>query len=570
MRTLSLSLLACFALAACPAPTRFAPAAEEPPQEPAAKSAPPAEPLPDGDANSHLVVAEIARQRGDRRAAAEAYSAAARMSADPELASQATRVAFEGGQVSAAARSARRWIELQPDSADAHRYLAVAALRLHRIDESAREFEHLLSATYPTPAEGFNDLIGVLADEDDAYGTFLVVSRLADKHRKVAEAQHALSVAALRAYNYELAVESARRAVSLKRDYLDAERLLARALVVHGKNDEGLRIARARAKTANDAPTRLEVVMLLIASGKESEARAELERLREIPETKVEALRVLGTLELGAGRYEEASNHFKELATTGRYVALAFYSLGSIHERRREELRAVGYYARVASGPYAVDAQLRAAKLLALSDQREQANQLLDDFVVENPEVEAELVVGRARLLSDEGDAETALALIDAARERHPDAPELQYARALTLERLERPDEAIGELRELLSRRPDDPVALNALGYTMAEHQRNVEQARDMIRRSLDMTPDNPAVQDSLGWVLFRGGDGKGALKWLERAYASEPDAEIAAHVGEVYWAQGNRAKAREIWQKALEDDPTHRYLLETLRRHPE
>ena len=530
----------------------------------------PAEPLPEGDANSHLVIAEIALQRGDYRSAADEYAAAARLSPDASLAGQATRVAFESDQPSAAARSARRWIELEPGNADAHRYLAVAALRLHRIDESTQQFAHLLRTTYPNPAAGFVDLTGVLVEEDDAYGTFLVMSKLAAQQPKLPEAQYALSVVALRAYNYALATSSARRALRLKPDYLDAERLLARALVVSGRNDEGLKIARARARSTGDAMSRLEVVMLLIASGDEEAALGELEQLREVPETKVEALRVLATLELGSGRFEEATQHFQELVTTGRYVSLALYSLGSIHERRRDESRAIRYYARVASGPYAIDAQLRAAKLLALSDQREQANQLLDDYVVENPEAEADMAIGRARLLSEEGDAATALALIDAARDRHPDAPGLSYARAITLERLERPDEAIRELEELLARRPDDPVALNALGYTMAEHQRDVKQAHAMIRKSLQMTPDNPAVQDSLGWALFRSGDERGALKWLERAYATEKDAEIAAHVGEVYWALGDRAKAREIWNAALADEPTHRYLLETLRRHPE
>ncbi len=536
----------------------------------AAPPDPGAGPAPTGDANSHLVVAEIALQRGDYQAAAGEYAAAARLSDDPKLAAQATQVSFEAGQPSPAVVSARRWLELEPSAADARRYLAVSALRLYRIDEAQKQFDYLLRETYETPEEGFTDLTGVLVEEDDSYGSFLITQQLAAKHPKVPEGQYALSVAALRAYNYDLAVASARKALRLNKDYVDAERLLARSLVVNGENEEGLEIARKRAAADGDATSKLEVAMLLIASGDDAGARKELAQLRELPDTKVEALRMLGALELSAGRFEEATACFQELVATGRHVSLALYSLGSIHERRREELRAVRYYARVTSGPYAVDAQLRAAKLLALSDQREQANKLLDDYVEENPGVEADLVVGRARLLADEGDPETALALLDTARDRYPDHTTLRYARAITLERLERAPEAIGELKELLSRRPGDPVALNALGYTMAEHGQDIDDAHEMIRQSLSMTPDNPAVQDSLGWSLFRAGDAKGALKWLERAYETEKDAEIAAHIGEVYWTLGDKAKARGIWDQALADDPTHRYLLETMRRHPD
>lgn len=558
MRTLTLLLLTLLAACTVSNPARA-------PERAAAS-----EPLPGGDANSHLVIAEIALQRGDNLAAAREYAAAARLSSDATLATQATRVAFEARQPSIAVQSARRWLELEPTSADAHRYLAVTALRLHSIDESAEHFDRLLRTTYASPDAGFTDLTGVLADEDDAYGAYLVMAKLAAKQPQVPEGQYALSVAALRAYNYGVAVSSARKALDLKRDYLDAERLLARALVVSGKSEEGIEIARARAKSANDVPSRLEIVLLLVASGDETAARTELAQLLDVPDARVEAVRTLATLEFSAGRLDESSKHFNELVTAGRYVSLAFYSLGSIYERRRDEVNAVRYYTRVISGQYAVDAQLRAARLLALSDQRERANQLLDDFMVENPELEIDMVLGRARLLADEGDAETALALIDAAHARYPDDTTIRYARAITLERLERSDEAIRDLEDLLARRPEDPVALNALGYTMAEHQRDVKEAQAMIRKSLEMTPDNPAVQDSLGWALYRSGDERGALKWLERAYATEKDAEIAAHIGEVHWALGDRTQARAVWDKALAEEPSHRYLLETLRRHPE
>jgi tetratricopeptide (TPR) repeat protein len=558
MRTLTLVLLSL--LVAC-ATSKPAPVPERAEQS---------QPLPAGDANSHLMIAEIALQRGDNLAASREYLAAARLSSDAQLAMQATRVAFEARQPSIAMQSAHRWLELDATNADAHRYLAITALRMHAIEESAREFDHLLHATYPTPAQGFTDLTAVLVDEDNSYGAYLVMSKLAAKEPKVPEGQYALSVAALRAYNYEVAVSSARKALDLKSEYLDAERLLARALVVSGKSKEGLEIARARARTANDAESRMEVVLLLVASDDETAARAELASLLDVPDARVEALRTLATLEFSAGRLDDAIKYFNELVASGRYVSLAFYSLGSIYERRRDSPNAVKYYTRVISGPYAVDAQLRSARLLALADQRERANQLLDDFMVENPQLEIEMVLGRARLLADEGDAETALALTDAVLARYPDDPTIRYARSLTLERLDRSDEAIKDLKDLLAQRPDDPVALNALGYTLVEHQQDVKEAQAMIRKSLDMTPDNPAVQDSLGWALYRAGDERGALKWLERAYATEKDAEIAAHIGEVHWALGDRTKAREVWDKALADDPSHRYLLETLRRHPE
>ncbi len=522
------------------------------------------------DANSHLMVAEIALQRGEYNTAANEYVAAAQLSSEPDLAQRATRVAFENGQHTAATAGARRWLELEPANMDAHRYLAVATLRLHVIDESVRHFEPVLETAYASPAAGFLDLSATLAEEDNADGVLRVSQRLAERHQRLAEAQYAVGAAALRAYNYELAAESSRKALALDASLADAERLLARALVVSGQTAAGLDIARKQLHATNDIPSRLEMALLLSASNEDAAARTELNALLEMPEARPDALRTLAALDLAAGNLDDATARFNELLSIGRYVSLSFYSLGMIYERRRDPLRATRYYSRVATGPYASDAQLRAARLLAGSGARDQAIQLLDAYTAEHPESAVEIAIGRARLLAEEGDADSALGILDDMAARYPDSVPLQYARSLTLERLEQVDAAIATLRALLAKRPKDPVAMNALGYTLAEHKLELREAYALIRESLDMSPDNPAVQDSLGWVLHRTGQQREALKWLTRAYASEKDGEIAAHLGETLWALGQRSQARAVWDEALANDPDHRYLLDTLRRHPD
>jgi tetratricopeptide (TPR) repeat protein len=522
------------------------------------------------DANSHLMVAEIALQRGEFPTAAAEYVAAAELTADPTLAQRATTVAFENGQITSAAAGARRWLELEPGNVDAHRYLAVSALRLHLLDESLRNFQPVLASAYATPAAGFVDLSTILSEEDNAYGVLRVTRGLAERHEKLAEAQYAVAVAALRAYHYDLAVEASKKAVTLDPGFADAQQLLARALVVNGETDAGLALVRKRVQESNDVESRLELALLLSASDNEAEARKELTALLEIPDARPEALRTLAGLDLASGKYDEAVARFNELLGAGRYVSLSLYSLGLIHERRRDPQRAVRYYSGVTSGPYATDAQLRAARLLASTGARDEAIQLLDAYTTEHPESEVAIAIGRAQLLAEEGDAENALGIIDEMAARYPDYVNLQYARSVTLERLGQPDDAIATLRALLARRPKDPVTMNALGYTLAEHKRDLKEAHNLVRDALEMTPDSPAVQDSMGWTLHRLGEQKEALKYLTQAYAGDKDAEIAAHLGETLWDLGQRSQARAIWDEALANDPDHRYLLNTLRRYPD
>ena len=119
----------------------------------------------------------------------------------------------------------------------------------------------------------------------------------------------------------------------------------------------------------------------------------------------------------------------------------------------------------------------------------------------------------------------------------------------------------------MLTERPEDPTLLNALGYTLADHALELGHAEGLIRRALAVMPDNPAALDSLGWVHFRAGDTKSAVRTLEHAYILGHDAEIAAHWGEALWVSGEHGEARRVWAAALARDPDSKPLKATLKR---
>ncbi len=94
----------------------------------------------------------------------------------------------------------------------------------------------------------------------------------------------------------------------------------------------------------------------------------------------------------------------------------------------------------------------------------------MDDYVTDHPDTEFEARLSEARLLADHGDAEGGLTLLSSALEKHPKHPAIEYDRAVILERAGRVKESVEVLERLLQERPDDPVLMNALGYTLADH----------------------------------------------------------------------------------------------------
>ena len=510
-----------------------------------------------------------ALERNELPEAARAYRLAAEASDDEAIAEQATRTAFDHSQMREAALAADRWLALNPTSEQARRYAGVAALELHRLDVAEEHFAQLLaSGAYISPAAGFLALLPVVSEHGTAPDVTELFRRLAARHPDVAEGHHALGSAALRSENFALAVESARRATELAKYWVPARMLLARALIASGDEQAGLDAARELVMAPDaDVATHLEYALMLAATGRYEEARAMLTPYATGETVIPGAVRSLGVLDLEQGDLDAATQRFEDLLSTGSQSYEALYFLGSIADRRGDEERALRYYSRVAGGDYALAAQGRVARIKAGQAGLDAGLRHLEEFARGHPQVGPDVVTVRAGLATALEDPERAMAILDAGLAQYPDSLDLRMSRVFAYERRGDSDAAIRDLRQLLRERPGDATVQNALGYTLADRDRSLEEAHALIAAALAQTPDNAAVLDSMGWVLFRQGRLPEALEYLKRANDLGDDAEIDLHLGEVQWALGDRDAARATWQQALEAYPNDARLKERLER---
>jgi tetratricopeptide (TPR) repeat protein len=536
---------------------------------PALGWAAPAAPAQAGPATDALLAeAEAAMSRNDLPAAAKSLRLAAQASDDEAVAERAAGYAYENHQLNETLLAAQRWLELNPSSEQARRYAGVAALGLRRLDEATAQFSELVSTAYVSPAAGYVALLPVVMGEGSAPDVTEVFRRLADQTPKVAEGRDALGNAALRSENHALALASAREAVRLAPYWVPAKLLLARSLIASGQEEEGLAMARDLA-LAPDAgiATHLEYAMVLAALGRDAESRAILTPYATGTTVLPAAVRTLGLLDLDAGDLKSAGARFEELLSMGAQSYDALFYLGVVAERRDDDVEAMRYYSKVTGGDQAMAAQQRIAVIVADQQGLDAGLARLADFGRTHPELGPQVAIARASLATTRGSEARALEVLDAAVVQYPDVLDVRLARVFTYERMGRDADSIRELRRLLAERPGDPVVQNALGYTLADQDRDLAEARTLIEASLAQTPDSAAVLDSMGWVLFRQKDYPKALDYLERAYRRAQDPEIALHLGEVQWALGERDAARKTWKEALERDPGAKDVAERLER---
>ncbi|HEU4625285.1 MAG TPA: tetratricopeptide repeat protein [Steroidobacteraceae bacterium] len=561
------------------------------------------------DPNAATVIAEIALERGDCKTAAETYATAAQRG-DVDVARRASEVALGCEHLPAAWEATKRWRALAPNDRDAAAVYATVALKLYRIPEARAGIATVLKAddgaadkeaaakppahksppskARSKPKDGapgagadsaisqaiaakdpdarLAELTALLLEQADAPAVLAAVSGAVATGSASPAALALLAELSLEAYDVKRAEQYANLALKKDPNSYDAKHVIVRAYVAKGDANGAIAAARELMR-ADPKRGAFELAETLASLDRLEEARRELDRIRAEGDLDSDVDRRLALLAYQGGDFAEAQRRFTELATSSDASDAALLYLAQIAERDGDADTALAGYRRLANSSLAIAARSRAAAILMDKKERGEALTLLDDYVSEHPEKSFDMTITKAHLLADHGESEAGIALLSTALDKHPQHPALQYDRAVLLERAGRVKEAVAALEHLLAERPDDPTLLNALGYTMADHDIDLSKAESYIRKSLAMMPDNPAVLDSLGWVRFRRGDSRGAVEQLARAYALAHDPEIAAHWGEALWQSGNQAEARRVWAAALARDPDSDPLKATVAR---
>lgn len=534
----------------------------------ACRTAPPAraQAQPPADTNAQTVVAEIALQKGDCRSAADTYAAAASQG-PATLARRATEVSFACENMPAAWQSAGRWRTLAPADKDAAVMYGTVALRLYYIQQARTALQPLLKAPDLKSQRYLVSVVDLITQESgDATATFAALDDSLDAKTSSPLVLAAFGQLGIEAYNFNRADKHLEEALQQDANSGIALRLQAHLRVLRGDASGAIATAR-QAMQVDPSGSTFELAEVYTELDHLEEARGELERLRGHSVNPAEIDRRLALLAYESGDLPEAKHRFTDLVDRGEASDAALFYLADIDARSGDRDAALGAYRQLSDSSMALAACTRAAGILFDQGKRGEALELMDSYESQHPENSFDVVLGKAHLLADHGAAMEGVALLTAALDRFPRHPTLQYERAALLERAGHVSDSVKAFEQLLAERPDDPNVLNALGYTLADHNLELPRAEGYIRRALVTTPDNPAVLDSLAWVRLRRGDVREAVPTLERAYDINRDPDIAAHWGEALWMSGSKPQARQVWAAALARHPDSELLKSTLHR---
>lgn len=512
-----------------------------------------------------FLVAEVAGQRGQIGIAQSTYLDLARETHDPRIARRAAEVSMFARNPAGALEATRLWMTAEPDSEPAQQTMAVLLLNEGKFDEAEPILRVLLKKD---PANGFLHLTSVMGKTRGSPAGLDLVERLAADYPAMPEARFAVAQAAASVGRNEAAVAALQKADNLRPGWEPAA-LLRAQILDQTSHADALAFMRTFLAAHPDArEVRLAYARVLVNANHFDEARAEFTRLtRDFPRN-AEVSFAAGLLSLQMGDAKTAHDFLaKTLEYNPRDPDAVYYYLGQAAEQMKQPEAAGAYYAGVKAGNYLVPARARQAVLLVEAGRSDEAIALLKATRGENDAQNVRLIQAQAEVLRGSKQYAAIYDVLSEGLKRYPDSADLLYDHAMAAEKLDKLDVLEADLRRVIVLRPMDAQAYNALGYTLADRTKRLPEALTLLDKALTLSPDDPFILDSVGWAQYRSGNLSRAQEYLERAFKARPDPEIAAHLGEVLWARGQRDEAGKLWQSSLQRHPQNEVLLETLRR---
>ena len=515
-----------------------------------------------------FLLAEIATQRGDFNSAGHLYLDLAKQTHNISLAERATRVAGNSRNGRVALDSAKVWSTLDPDSVQAQQILAELYITSGNLSKAKPIVKKLLEQD-AYRGEGFLYLNSILAKVENKKNALRFVLNISEPYPNSKEAHFAVAHAAYFANNKKLTNSELAKIKKIDPKWQTA--VLFEGYIISSESpDKAANFYTSYLRKYPEAgEVRLEYAKLLTNQKKYSLAKDEFLKIVNSSLASAEISFTVSLLAIELADFDLAEKFLLQSLERGYPQPEQIYIyLARIEDTRGNYTEALTWLNKIKSGPFFIESKILMAELIAKYEGNDQAIESLDQYT--NLTTEARLQLFRAKisiLYSDNKETE-AYDLMKKEEENFKGSAEFKYDYAMLAERMGNTVLMEQLLREAIKIKPDYAVAYNALGYSFADRNIKLEEAKINIEIALSLEPRNHYIMDSMGWVQYRLGNIDAALDFLKKAYSIKKDPEISAHLGEVLWHAKKIGEANRIWNESLKQYPDNKILLNTIKKY--
>ncbi|SCC92199.1 putative UDP-N-ACETYLGLUCOSAMINE--PEPTIDE N-ACETYLGLUCOSAMINYLTRANSFERASE SUBUNIT [Thiomonas sp. X19] len=512
-----------------------------------------------------VLTGEIAANTGHPAVAyTELLKAARDMNSEP-LFERATEVAVAAGAPEQALAAVNAWRSAQPESLKAQTWAAQLLVALGRNADAVSAISRIIAITpQPQRPKAILSLAPLFAHANDPRAAINLAKKSLAPYQAMPQSSLVTGLLQARAGDAKLAFAAASKALAADHGMQAAAALLLQTYTVNPQQADALLQQYFVAKP-DDANLRLAWIQAALGQQRDGIALTQAQALSATKPDLPEGWLILGSLQL---QQEQVPLAQKSLLTYLSLVgksgvsaahagsARAYLALADAARKQHDYPQAEHWLAQIPAGQESLAVALQKATILAEQNKLNAGLELLDKLPNATPEQQRERLFARAQLYRTAKQYSQAYGVLKPGLAQFGKDADYVYETAMMAEKAGDTAEMETLLRRIIAANTRYQPAYNALGYTLADQGKQLPQALKLVAHALKLSPGNPFVLDSMGWVQFRMGDLKAARTALEQAYAARQDPEIAAHLAEVLWHQGDKARARKILHEAFDRAP--------------
>ena len=519
-----------------------------------------AKPLTDGSTAAllyNLMVAEIAVKRELPKVAAAHYIVAVEQSHDPKIARRATKIALYSRNYQLAERAARLWTELEPERVEPRQVLSAVYIQNGNRAAAREHLMALLKLRNLNSSKQYLTLAQFFANKSDQEAVLIVLEEIADARPNDREAQYAAAAMSIRFADYPKALRYAKLTIGLDPGWAQGVLMHAQALALNQRPAEGVELLRIYTQAHPDEKQiHFALARMLLDANQPKQARTEFDRIRQADPDNGEVLFALGLLNLQLGDLTSAESHLLALEKQNFQENRVHFYLGRLAEKQKKPDQAIKWYSTISDKDYRIDAATRIAYLTADKGDVGNALALLAATETDREAQKIEIAIATSDILIQAKRFEEAISTATAALERFHNDIDLLFSRSNAHEQAGNFAAMEADVEAILQIHPDNALALNALGYSLADRGVRLDEAHRLLTKALALEPENPFILDSMGWTEYRLGNFGAALPLLRAALEIMPDGEVYAHLAELLIATGDDQQARVLLEKGLAETP--------------
>jgi tetratricopeptide (TPR) repeat protein len=300
---------------------------------------------------------------------------------------------------------------------------------------------------------------------------------------------------------------------------------------------------------------RRKLAKLYLDAGDVDQSIKELQKLRLYVDDKRKVDLIIGRVMLQQKRFKDAVAFFTERLEKDPQFYTARYLLAVAYHETGDNTKAEKLLREIPS----LSKEYEDAIFFMAGIYREDKNylkleKLLKENIIDEKSRKVTFYVALAALYEEQKDVDKAKKIYDDAFKVYPADTKLLFEYGLFLDGIGEMKNALASMEKVLELNPDDPYALNYVGYTWADNNVNLEKALNYIERAIVQRPEDGFIRDSLGWVYFKLGNFDKAIAEIENAISLKADdPAIHEHLGDAYLKKNKVKKAQEEYEKALQ-----------------